>query len=74
MCSECGNIRHEMKLSDNIYHCNVCDLEMDKDLNASINMRNMGLIKVGKGIPEYTSVESATASELSKGGLRVAIL
>jgi len=27
----------------------------------------MGLIKVGKGIPEYTPVESATAAELSKG-------
>ena len=74
MCSKCGNIRNDVRLSDRIYHCNVCDLEMDRDLNASINMRNMGLIKVRKGIPEYTSVESATASKLSKVGLRVAIL
>jgi len=34
----------------------------------------MGYIKVGKGIPEFTPVESATAAELSKRNLRVAIL
>jgi len=28
-------------------------------------------LKVGKGIPEFTLVESATAAGLSKGGLRV---
>jgi transposase len=47
---------------------------MDRDLNAAINIRNIRLIKVGKGIPELTPVESATAEELSKGGLRVATL
>ena len=31
-------------------------------------------IKVGKGIPEFTPVESATTAELSKGGLRVVTL
>ena len=49
-------------------------LTMDRDLNASINIRNIGLIKVRQGMPEYTPVESATAAELSKGGLRVATL
>ena len=57
-----------------MYHCNVCGLSIDRDLNAAINIRNLGLIKVGKGIPELTPVESATAAELSKGGLRVATL
>ena len=47
---------------------------MDRDLNASINILNMGIIKIGEGIPEFTPVESATAAELSKGGLRVATL
>ena len=42
-------------------------LTMDRDLNASINIRNIGFIKVGQGMPEYTPVESATAAELSKG-------
>ena len=74
LCSGCGNIKRDLKLSDRIYYCNACGLEMDRDLNAAINIRNMGLIKVGKGIPEFTPVESATAAELSKGGLRVATL
>ena len=74
MCSKCGNIKHDLKLSDRIYHCDACGFKMDRDLNAAKNIRNMGLIKVGKGIPEFTPVESATAAELSKGGLRVATL
>ncbi len=79
MCSKCGNIKHDLKLSDRIYHCNVCGLSIDRDLNAAINILNMGLIKVGKnvgrGTPEFTPVESATAAELlNRGGLRVATL
>ena len=79
MCSKCGNIKHDLKLSDRIYHCNVCGLSIDRDLNAAINILNMGLIKVGKnvgrGTPELTPVESATAAELlNRGGLRVATL
>ena len=71
ICSKCGNIKHDLRLSDRTYHCNVCGLAMDRDLNAAINIRKIGLIKVGKGISEFTPVESATAAELSKGGLRV---
>ena len=79
MCSECGNIKHNLKLSDRIYHCEVCGLTMDRDLNAAINILHMGLIKVGKnvgrGAPELTPVESATAAELlNRGGLRVVTL
>ena len=74
LCSSCGNIKHNLKLSDRIYHCNACDLSTGRDLNASINILRMGLVKVGQGMPEYTPVESVTAAELSKGGLRVATL
>ena len=74
MCSKCGNIKHDLKLLDRIYHCNVSGISIDRDPNAAINILRMGFIKVGKGIPEFTPVESATAAELSKGGLRVATL
>ena len=56
-CSKCGNIKDDMKLSDRIYHCGVCGLAMDRDLNAAINIRNMGLTKIGRGTPEFTPVE-----------------
>ncbi len=73
-CSKCGNIKHDLKLSYRTYYCNKCGLIINRDLNAAINIRNIGMIKVGKGIPELTPVESATAAELSKGGLRVVTL
>ena len=56
-CSKCGNIKHDLKLSDRIYHCDVCGLTMDRDLNAAINIRNAGLINVGRDTPEVTPVE-----------------
>jgi putative transposase len=56
-CSKCGNIKHDLKLSDRIYHCNSCGLIIDRDLNAAINIRNAGLNAVGRGTPEFTPVE-----------------
>jgi len=41
MCSRCGNIKRDLKLSDRIYHCDVCGLTIDRDLNAALNIRNM---------------------------------
>ncbi|MEM0134993.1 MAG: zinc ribbon domain-containing protein, partial [Thermoplasmatales archaeon] len=64
ICSKCGNIKHNLKLSDRIYHCNACCLSMDREKNSAINILNMGMIKVWKGIHEFTPVESATAAEL----------
>ena len=56
-CSKCGSIKDDLKLSDRIYHCDTCKHTMDRDMNAAINIRNMGLIKVGRGTPEFTPVE-----------------
>lgn len=39
MCSRCKNIK-EMKLNDRVYICHKCMLEIDRDLNAAINIRN----------------------------------
>ncbi|MCY8232591.1 RNA-guided endonuclease InsQ/TnpB family protein [Priestia endophytica] len=36
MCSCCGKIKKDLKLSDRLYQCD-CGLVMDRDLNASIN-------------------------------------
>lgn len=37
-CSCCGNIKHNLKLKDRVYKCEVCGLVIDRDLNASINL------------------------------------
>lgn len=39
ICSHCGN-RRSIKLSERIYRCPVCGLEIDRDLNASINLKH----------------------------------
>ena len=39
----------ELKLSDRIYKCEYCDLEIDRDLNAAINIKNEGASSLGLG-------------------------
>lgn len=38
LCSCCNNIKHDLKLKDRIYKCNYCNLEIDRDYNASLNL------------------------------------
>ncbi len=44
-CSQCGKIKKDLKLSDRIYKCN-CGLAIDRDLNASINLKNVKKYKI----------------------------
>ncbi len=37
-CSKCGNIKKDLTLADRIYQCESCGLEIDRDLNAAINL------------------------------------
>ena len=38
LCSCCGNKKVQLSLSERVYSCDNCGLEMDRDLNASINL------------------------------------
>lgn len=40
ICSNCGNKKKHLSLSDRIYKCDKCGLEIDRDYNASINLKN----------------------------------
>lgn len=40
ICSNCGCIKPNLKLSDRTYRCNECGLVIDRDFNASINLAN----------------------------------
>ncbi len=37
-CHNCGHIKKDLKLSDRTYRCVKCGLEVDRDINASINL------------------------------------
>ncbi len=67
-CSKCGN-KVPKSLAVRIHRCNLCDLVLDRDHNASINILNKGLnmsAKAGYKIPqelrEVTLVEMPKAS------------
>jgi putative transposase len=42
-CSLCGHKKAELKLSERLYYCEACDHEIDRDLNAAINIEREGL-------------------------------
>ena len=37
-CSNCGSYKKDLKLSQRVYHCNSCQVKIDRDLNASLNI------------------------------------
>ena len=37
-CSNCGNYQKDLKLSQRVYHCDNCQLKIDRDFNASLNI------------------------------------
>ena len=43
LCSCCGHINHELKLSDRTWECSVCKTEHDRDVNAANNIKTLGL-------------------------------
>ena len=42
LCSCCGNIKQDLKLSDRVYRCEYCGNTIDRDYQAAINLRNCG--------------------------------
>ena len=71
MCSNCGNIKHDLKLWDRTYHCDTCGLSIGRDLNAAINIKKFGLIQTG--IPtdsgEFTPMEISLVGCLIREGI-----
>ncbi len=47
ICSYCGWIDDNQTLNDRIFNCPICGLEIDRDLNAAINIRNIGIKALG---------------------------
>lgn len=70
-CSVCGNVKHDLKLSDRTYRCDKCGTMIDRDYNASLNL--LGLIgnnRVGIDWPEFTPVDlTALLSRFAKNGI-----
>ncbi len=37
-CSGCGEVKTKLRLSERVFHCGLCGLHMDRDLNAARNL------------------------------------
>ena len=44
-CSQCGSHKADLTLKDREYRCNHCGNVLDRDVNAAINIKNLGLLK-----------------------------
>jgi len=42
ICSRCGSVKDNLSLSERVFVCDNCGYEIDRDLNASINLKNYG--------------------------------
>ena len=46
---DCGHVKATLLLSERTYHCDECGLELDRDLNAAINLARWRDQQAGKG-------------------------
>jgi len=46
LCSECGSIDKDLKLLDRVYICKECGIVIDRDKNASVNLKNAQIYKI----------------------------
>ena len=72
-CSNCGCVKESLKLSERTYKCNECGLTIDRDLNASINILNVGLKMIeatvattGTSLKNQSLWSSKTTLEIEK--------
>lgn len=65
-CSGCGHVKANLLRSEKLYKCDVCGLEIDRDLNAAINLKNYAVgstvkaCRLGSAGPETGSPGETT--------------
>lgn len=55
-CSSCGAVKKDLDLKDRTYICSTCNFEIDRDLNASINIKRVGASTLAGEVVRATSV------------------
>jgi putative transposase len=63
-CSRCG-YRQKMPLSDRVYQCPCCFLELDRDLNAALNILRLGLQSLGLWSPEASALARRSSHSIT---------
>jgi putative transposase len=66
LCSSCGHLHGKIPLSQRVFRCEACGLEMDRDLNAALNLKAYGLAHLTG--PTASSAGSNACGDPSGGG------
>jgi putative transposase len=71
-CSNCGVIKGSLGLGARVFDCDACGVSLDRDENAAINLRRLGLGELGivplpEGLREVTPVREEGAGPSSSG-------
>lgn len=61
MCSCCGNVKKKLNLSERMYKCDGCGATLDRDLNAALNLKQLGVIS-----PEVTPMDKKALDNIRK--------
>jgi len=68
LCSSCGVIKDMLSLSTRVFECEACGVSLDRDENAAINLRRLGLAQLPVDRREVTPAErKALAPALAAG-------
>ena len=55
-CSNCGAVKKDLDLNTRVFECDTCDSILDRDLNASINIKRVGASTLAGEVIRATSV------------------
>ena len=70
-CSRCGTKKDSIALSERVFHCDHCGLEIDRDLNATINIHTAGLAVIHAcGQESADSCKSDCETSLAEAGTK----
>jgi putative transposase len=62
-CSECGEVKDDLDLSERVYVCDRCGLVMDRDLNAARNLAQLATTRQGSSKSTVSSTGSDACGE-----------
>ena len=70
-CSDCGSVKETLSLSERVYKCSVCGLQIDRDLNAARNILMLGCASVSAGYEAvgFEDVDCINGDLLRWGGI-----
>ena len=56
-CSQCNHKKQVLKLSERVFHCEQCNCSIDRDLNASLNLKSMAVSSTVTACGEVNQAE-----------------